>query len=124
MTKTTSLTCTSKASKTSTVINCQDQSTPLIRMQDMITLLKGIQERSIPIGDDHPLIGRAYERLGSAALEKFLKNARVTHQDGQFLSFSLLVGTHGRKKAPFICVKNRFEDGLHLLIGGFNAHGN
>ncbi len=127
MAKITQLACKSKTTKSITEIDTQDHSARSKRLKDMTASLKKMhaqmQERSVWMGEEHPLIGQTYARLSPGALQKFLQNAQVIHEDTRFISYSLLVGTHGRKKKPFVCVKNRLEDGLHLLIGDFNAQG-
>lgn len=92
------------------------------RQNDLLKLLKQhhrrMQEGPVVAMEGHPIVGRTYQRLNSDALYEFLADARIMDTDARFISFSLVYGTHGRKKTPFLCVKNCLEDGLHLLIGG------
>lgn len=80
--------------------------------------LRLMQEGPVVVLEDHPIIGPVYQRLSSEALGEFLSDAIILDEDSRFTSFSLVFGTHGHENAPFVCIKNRLVDGLHLLIGG------
>lgn len=91
------------------------------RQNDLLELLKKhhrhMQEGPVVVVEDHPIVGRIYQRLNNDALNEFLADARIMVTDARFISFSLVYGSHGRNKTPFLCVKNSLEDGLHLMIG-------
>ena len=77
-----------------------------------------MEEGPVLVAEDHPILGRSYQRLNSNALQEYLRDATIMDKDGRFTSFSLVFGTYGLGNKPFVCVKNHLEDGLHLLIGG------
>jgi hypothetical protein len=72
----------------------------------------------VPLLDAHPIVGLEYQRLGTIALNDFMLDAEIMAEDNFFTSFTLVLGMHGPEETPFVCIKNRVEDGLHLLIGG------
>jgi hypothetical protein len=78
-----------------------------------------MQEGPVFLIDDHPIVGRTYERLNTDELNAFLDEAQIMDEDSRFTTFTLVIGTHGLDKTPFVCVKNHLEDGLHLLLGNF-----
>jgi cystathionine beta-lyase family protein involved in aluminum resistance len=92
------------------------------RLDNMTALIKQCHQRmlegSVMLEDVHPIVGHSYQRLSHDALKEFLANAQIMDEDARFVSFSMLIGTHGRKKIPFVCIKNRLEGGMHMLIGG------
>ncbi len=77
-----------------------------------------MQEGPVVVTEGHPSIGPIYQRLSTEALHEFLSDANIFGEDSRFTGFHLVFGTHGHEKAPFVCIKSRLVDDLHLLIGG------
>ncbi len=92
------------------------------RYDNMTALIKQCHQRmlegTVMLEDAHPIVEHSYQRLSHDALKEFLADAQIMDEDARFVSFSMLIGTHGRKKIPFVCIKNRLEGGMHMLIGG------
>ncbi len=92
------------------------------RNPDLVALLREFQQRlkegHVPLFGIHPIVGSEYQRLGTVALNDFMLDAQIMVEDAFFTSFTLVLGTHGPDESPFVCIRNRVEDGLHLLIGG------
>ena len=109
---------TPKQSSAENAIHCVRAERQTALLQLLKQHHRHMQEGPVVVVEDHPIVGRNYQRLNNDALNDFLANARIMDTDARFMSFSLVYGTHGHKKTPFLCVKNRLEDGLHLLIGG------
>ena len=92
------------------------------RLDNMTALIKQCHRRmlegTVRLEDAHPIVGHSYQRLSHDALKEFLADAQIMDEDARFASFSMLIGTHGLEKTPFVCIKNRLEGGMHMLIGG------
>ena len=66
----------------------------------------------------HGIVGEGYYRLNDETLAIEVDGADIAIQDDAFEGFTLIVGYRAKAAggAPFVCVKNRLRDGLHLFI--------
>lgn len=70
------------------------------------------------VGQDHPIIGNGYHRLDDHSLQIELEGATITTRDGSFEGFELIVGYRDKSYGgePFVVIKNRLRDALHLFV--------
>lgn len=71
---------------------------------------------AITLSSEHQIAGRVYRRVTDKELKSFLKESQVIHEDRKFTIFSVLIGFHGPKQTPFVCIRSQLLGGLHLLL--------
>lgn len=66
----------------------------------------------------HAIAGSGYYRLDDETLGIELAGADIACQDESFEGFTFIVGYRAEVAggSPFVCIRNRLRDGLHLFI--------